>query len=45
MPSHADFIQGCNAQAAGDVDSMRVVVTTVTQQTNDKQQEAYAGRT
>lgn len=38
MPSHDGFVQGYNAQAAVDVDSMLVVATTVTQQTNDKQQ-------
>jgi len=38
MPSANGFIQGYNAQAAVDVDSMLVVATTLTQQTNDKQQ-------
>lgn len=38
MPSHAGFVQGYNSQAAVDVDTMLIVATTVTQQTNDKQQ-------
>jgi len=38
MPSANGFVQGYNAQAAVDVDSMLVVATTLTQQTNDKQQ-------
>lgn len=38
MPSHDGFIQGYNAQAAVDVDSLLVVATTVSQHTNDKQQ-------
>jgi transposase len=38
MPSADGFVQGYNAQAAVDVDSMLVVATTLTQQTNDKQQ-------
>jgi len=38
MPSANGFIQGYNAQAAVDVDSMLVIATTLTQQTNDKQQ-------
>ncbi|MGZ5031488.1 MAG: IS1182 family transposase [Methylobacter sp.] len=38
MPSANGFIQGYNAQAAVDVDNMLVVATTLTQQTNDKQQ-------
>ena len=38
MPSGGGFVQGYNAQAAVDVDSMLVVATTLTQQTNDKQQ-------
>lgn len=38
MPSADGFVQGYNAQAAVDVDSMLVVATTLTQDTNDKQQ-------
>lgn len=38
MPSHECFVQGYNSQAAVDVDTMLIVATTVTQQTNDKQQ-------
>jgi transposase len=38
MPSGDSFIQGYNAQAAVDVDSMLVIATTLTQHTNDKQQ-------
>jgi transposase len=38
MPSANGFVQGYNAQAAVDVDSMLVVATTLTQHTNDKQQ-------
>lgn len=38
MPSADGFVQGYNAQAAVDVDSMLVIATTLTQQTNDKQQ-------
>ena len=38
MPSADGFIQGYNAQASVDVDSMLVVATTLTQHTNDKQQ-------
>ena len=38
MPSANGFIQGYNAQAAVEVGSMLVVATTLTQQTNDKQQ-------
>jgi len=38
MPSADGFVQGYNAQAAVDVASMLVVATTLTQQTNDKQQ-------
>ncbi|HEY8096679.1 MAG TPA: IS1182 family transposase [Methylobacter sp.] len=38
MPSADGFVQGYNAQAAVDVDSMLVVATRLTQHTNDKQQ-------
>jgi transposase len=38
MPSHAGFLQGYNSQAAVDVETMLIVATTVSQQTNDKQQ-------
>jgi hypothetical protein len=38
MPSHDGFIQGYNSQAAVDVETMLIVATTVSQQTNDKQQ-------
>ena len=38
MPSADSFVQGYNAQAAVDVDSMLVIATTLTQHTNDKQQ-------
>ncbi|MGZ4995975.1 MAG: IS1182 family transposase [Methylobacter sp.] len=38
MPSANGVVQGYNAQAAVDVDSMLVVATTLTQHTNDKQQ-------
>jgi len=37
MPSHEGFVQGYNSQAAVDTDTMLIVATTVTQQTNDKQ--------
>jgi transposase len=38
MPSGQGFVQGYNAQAAVDVDTMLVLATTVTQEPNDKQQ-------
>jgi transposase len=38
LPSHDGFIQGYNSQAAVDVDTLLIVATTVSQQTNDKQQ-------
>jgi transposase len=38
MPSAEGFIQGYNAQAAVDVDTMLIIATTLTQHTNDKQQ-------
>jgi hypothetical protein len=38
MPSADGFIQGYNAQAAVDVDSMLVIAATLTQDTNDKRQ-------
>jgi len=38
MPSADGFIQGYNAQAAVDVDTMLIIATTLTQHTNDKQQ-------
>jgi hypothetical protein len=38
MPNADGFIQGYNAQAAVDADSMLIVATTLTQHTNDKQQ-------
>ncbi len=38
MPSHDGFIQGYNSQAAVDVETMLIVATSVSQQTNDKQQ-------
>ena len=38
MPSANGFLQGYNAQAAVDVDSMLVIATTLTQDTHDKQQ-------
>lgn len=38
MPSAQGFVQGYNAQAAVDVDTMLVLATTVTQAPNDKQQ-------
>ncbi|MGZ0079854.1 IS1182 family transposase [Methylomonas sp. YC3] len=38
MPSHEGFVQGYNSQAAVDADTMLIVATRVTQQTNDKQQ-------
>lgn len=38
MPSADGFVQGYNAQAAVDVDSMLIIATTLTQHTNDKQQ-------
>jgi len=38
MPSANGVVQGYNAQAAVDVDSMLVVATTLTQHTNDNQQ-------
>jgi hypothetical protein len=38
MPSAQGFVQGYNAQAAVDVDTMLVLATTVTQEPNDKQQ-------
>jgi len=38
LPSHDGFIQGYNSQAAVDVATMLIVVATVSQQANDKQQ-------
>ena len=38
MPSAQGFVQGYNAQAAVDVDTMLVLAATVTQASNDKQQ-------
>jgi len=38
MPSHEGFVQGYNSQAAVDVETMLIVATDVSQQTNDKQQ-------
>ena len=38
MLSHEGFVQAYNGQAAVDVDSMLIVVTTLTQDTNDKRQ-------
>ena len=38
MPTHEGFVQGYNGQVAVDVDSMLIVATTLTQDTNDKQQ-------
>lgn len=38
MPSHDGFIQGYNSQMAVDVETMLIVATGVSQQTNDKQQ-------
>jgi transposase len=38
MPSADGFIQGYNAQAAVDVDSLLIMASTLTQDTNDKQQ-------
>jgi transposase len=38
MPSAQGFVQGYNAQAAVDADTMLVLAATVTQETNDKQQ-------
>jgi len=38
MPSHDGFVQGYNSQAAVDVDTMLIVATDISQQTNDKQQ-------
>jgi hypothetical protein len=38
MPSAQGFVQGYNAQAAVDVDTMLVLATTVSQEPNDKQQ-------
>jgi hypothetical protein len=38
MPSHDGFVQGYNSQAAVDVETMLIVATGVSQQTNDKQQ-------
>jgi transposase len=38
MPSAQGFVQGYNAQAAVDVDTMLVLATTVTQALNDQQQ-------
>ena len=38
MPSAQGFVQGYNAQAAVDTESMLVIATTLTQATNDKQQ-------
>lgn len=38
MPSHDGFVQGYNSQAAVDVETMLIVGTHVSQQTNDKQQ-------
>ncbi|MGH8499919.1 MAG: transposase, partial [Methylococcales bacterium] len=37
MPSAQGFVQGYNAQAAVDVDTMLVLATTVSQEPNDKQ--------
>jgi len=37
MPSHESFVQGYNSQAAVATETM-LITTTVTQQTNDKQQ-------
>src|SRR5512139_3365271 len=38
IPSHEGFVQGYNSQAAVDVETMLIVATDVSQQTNDKQQ-------
>ena len=38
MPSHEGFVQGYNGQAAVDVDSMLIITTTLSQNTNDKQE-------
>lgn len=38
MPSHDGYVQGYNSQAAVDVETMLIVATDVTQQTNDKLQ-------
>lgn len=38
MPGHEGFVQGYNSQAAVDVETMLIVATDVSQQTNDKQQ-------
>ena len=38
MPSHEGFVQGYNSQAAVDVETLLIVATDVSQQTNDKQQ-------
>jgi transposase len=38
MPSHEGYVQGYNSQAAVDVETMLIVATDVSQQTNDKQQ-------
>lgn len=38
MPSSQGFVQGYNAQAAVDVDTMLVLAATVSQEPNDKQQ-------
>ncbi len=38
MPSHDGFVQCYNSQAAVDVETMLIVATGVSQQTNDKQQ-------
>ena len=38
MPSAQGFVQGYNAQAAVDADTMLVLASTVTQEPNDKQQ-------
>lgn len=38
MPCGDSFIQGYNAQAAVDVDSMLIIAATLTQHTNDKRQ-------
>jgi len=38
MPSHDGFVQGYNSQAAVDVETMLIMATDVSQQTNDKQQ-------
>ena len=38
MPSHDGFVQGYNSQAAVDFETMLIVATDVSQQTNDKEQ-------